>query len=693
MATVLASIASLPLLGFLMIFHIITSLSPLGFLLFLIIFCPGVHAAAMESPFPDISFEIFSTFVQSTFSSKISLSTVLMMLFTVTENTDLLNLHARQQNPQFSFEQKRDSSTWMNCLAHAIQKHTHEKRLKTLFKKKEIPIELIGIESREIISIKLDSFANMLGLNPFGSNGQLIRKLQPVSDNDIQPILVLCPKSYECMDGKCKPRCLLLQTRQSQIPEVTLIKGSKIFKNVSVLTGHCPNCKTAYFVDHEKYGPSQERKKTFLNDAKYLKVGQSTYVDRVFSNAVINGIYSFHASTAAYAEFWTNSFGKANSVKLPRRHVWQTFIQESIRRISHTLEITFETNDSLTIAELTNKAYGLLGENGGIRLSNGHTCSECTQDYKATADYATQNNDPAAVLGVDDDRPVPALADGNPDNINIANQPLAPAPSAAKAPVKMVVVDGLVMGPSHCAADNCTADLINARGEALCALHCSQFANRCRVVGCRIPKLQGTQACQQHQQDWTQFKQTRTKSTLAGVRRMLNHQNENLPWNQRVEHDIQSHEEDPPEAQRKNYFSAGRWYCVETICAPCGVVIAWTKFDRSESPTKILKFLKDTYPDKDTRPDYICIDKGCLVLRTCLANGSWEEWKETCRIIVDAFHYANHRVGDYICRKFCNPAPLDGSAPNLVIEAETENGVKYLKRAFNTQVNEQSIYM
>jgi hypothetical protein len=28
---------------------------------------------------------------------------------------------------------------------------------------------------------------------------------------------------------------------------------------------------------------------------------------------------------------------------------------------------------------------------------------------------------------------------------------------------------------------------------------------------------------------------------------------------------------------------------------------------------------------------------------------------------------------------YCNPAPLDGSAPNLVIEAEAEDGTKYLK--------------
>ncbi len=120
------------------------------------------------------------------------------------------------------------------------------------------------------------------------------------------------------MDNQCQPRSLLLWTQQQQIPEVTLIKGTKIFKKVSVLTGHCPKCKALYCVDHETFGPSNARKKAYLNDAHYLKIGQSTYVDCVFSKAVLNGIYSFHASTAAYAEFWTNSFGKSCAVKLPR---------------------------------------------------------------------------------------------------------------------------------------------------------------------------------------------------------------------------------------------------------------------------------------------------------------------------------------------------------------------------------------
>jgi len=69
-----------------------------------LLLCPGVQAAATESPFPDILFNVFDSFVQSTFSSKISLSTVLVLLFSITENTNLLNLYACQQNPQFCYD-------------------------------------------------------------------------------------------------------------------------------------------------------------------------------------------------------------------------------------------------------------------------------------------------------------------------------------------------------------------------------------------------------------------------------------------------------------------------------------------------------------------------------------------------------------------------------------------------------------
>ncbi|KAF8982535.1 hypothetical protein BDQ17DRAFT_1394049 [Cyathus striatus] len=115
---------------------------------------------------------------------------------------------------------------------------------------------------------------------------------------------------------------------------------------------------------------------------------------------------------------------------------------------------------------------------------------------------------------------------------------------------------------------------------------------------------------------------------------------------------------------------APRYYCVETICAPCGVVKAWAKFTKSEGPVQILDFLNKVYPTEESRPSYICIDKACVVLQAALLNGVWEIWSHTSRLI-------------------CNPAPLNGSAPNLVVVEYDINGRPHYKRAFNTQACEQ----
>ncbi|KAF9488179.1 hypothetical protein BDN71DRAFT_1403668, partial [Pleurotus eryngii] len=138
-----------------------------------------------------------------------------------------------------------------------------------------------------------------------------------------------------------------------------------------------------------------------------------------------------------------------------------------------------------------------------------------------------------------------------------------------------------------------------------------------------------------------------------------------------------------------NYFSAPRYYCVETICAPCGVVLAWRKFAKAEGVAKILKFLEDVYPDSASHPSYIAIDKGCALLKHIVRQGHWIAWEPTTHIIVDSYHYINHRVTDHLCRTWCNPAPLNGDAPNLVVVANDKQGNPYYKWAFNTQACEQ----
>ncbi|KAF8992085.1 hypothetical protein BDQ17DRAFT_1392896 [Cyathus striatus] len=254
----------------------------------------------------------------------------------------------------------------------------------------------------------------------------------------------------------------------------------------------------------------------------------------------------------------------------------------------------------------------------------------------------THLREEAAVAQVDKNQNIPALTGRDTDR---AARDAAEARYSAQgamnlnensALVNMVVVDGIVMGPAHCAIENCTQDLVNARQ----VLH----KNLCRVNGCNKNLVQNTKACEEHQQKWQSHFTRFGRQSLLGINRQVQ------------THDIISSREE----KKKDYFSPSQFYCVETICAPCGVVLAWAKFDKSESIDQIFDFLEKVFPTEDVQPT-------CVLLKSAATNGKWIE------------------VTDYICCKWCNPAPLNGSAPNLVVVEHDVNGVPHYKCAFNTQ--------
>ena len=82
----------------------------LAWLIMALLLVPGVFAQNEETPFPNIPFKVFTQFVKENFSSNILLSQVLLVLFTITDNTDLLSLHARQKNPEYPEEMRSSDS-------------------------------------------------------------------------------------------------------------------------------------------------------------------------------------------------------------------------------------------------------------------------------------------------------------------------------------------------------------------------------------------------------------------------------------------------------------------------------------------------------------------------------------------------------------------------------------------------------
>jgi hypothetical protein len=462
---------------------------------------PVVSANSSQSPFPDIPCHVFNGFVQNHFSSQISLTTVLTILFSLTNNPDLLNLHARQQHPKAEGEIAQTTSGCIKALAHALENRLANATA-TMFHGEENKSELTNDQVVTHIDMKPDGLAKVLKLDPYDKRDQFCEKLKPVSEQNIEPVYVICPGSSECETMECQSHF----TQEHDTSKATLIKGTKIHDNVPVLAGQFPVCLTTYHADHEHFKSADGTwTKLYLNSARHLKVGQKIWVDCTFSTAVLNGTYHFHASSSAFAEFWNSSFWSTQntiSQKVSQHQVWQAFIQESLRKVASSLKLNLELPDKLHINEVTKQAFSILGEQGIIRSAEGHHCEVCTHEHKTVADMIPEAHDVAGVVGVDENHNIPEFvgeqerdvdADDNEDMAMDVDEPVHgrqshPTTSIHQEQqcsfVQMVVLDGIVMGPKHCAFENCTADLVNYRNGVFCTEHENMQGNLCRIQGC-----------------------------------------------------------------------------------------------------------------------------------------------------------------------------------------------------------------
>ena len=110
---------------------VFTSLSPqlaLG-----LIFIPHVMASPQSGPFPSVAFKDFSDFILKHFGPAISLPTVIMLLLSMTNNTELLSLHFKQ-------DRRGGTTSWIRCLSQAIKEQLGDEVTKTLFSESELSI-------------------------------------------------------------------------------------------------------------------------------------------------------------------------------------------------------------------------------------------------------------------------------------------------------------------------------------------------------------------------------------------------------------------------------------------------------------------------------------------------------------------------------------------------------------------------
>ncbi|KAF4565542.1 hypothetical protein EYR36_002113 [Pleurotus pulmonarius] len=436
--------------------------------LFLLGLLPCATAAPLEDSFPNIRFADFANVIKLTFGENISLATVLMLLFSITTNTDILNLHGQQRAISSN---NQVVTSWMTAFVRAIKDKLQvdvsdvpgnsddddddagsgssddnmdasddnsnsgsdedmdssgssssgssdasvntETIFDTLFLATDNHKSCSAKSQTTILGKKLDSLCQSLDLYTHNDKRQLRRKLLPISTSSIQPITIITPPVMGCSTAGCHGHGLTQYLRDRDISKVTLLRGSECFEKVPVLAGRCPKCSTMFWADHESFTDNNRQLALYLPNAKYLKVGKQVWVDRIVSKAVGNANYSFHASTAAITEFWNYSFVQSNGVSftLTRGQVWKAFVLESIRLLAGFSNSTMIFMDNLKISELVTAAYLYLGDGGIIRSAVGHSCDECCHAFKDVADVIpNQDDNPAALAGHDENRDVPEYA-------------------------------------------------------------------------------------------------------------------------------------------------------------------------------------------------------------------------------------------------------------------------------------------
>ena len=132
-----------------------------------------------------------------------------------------------------------------------------------------------------------------------------------------------------------------------------------------------------------------------------------------------------------------------------------------------------------------------MGNTGIIEPGREHSCSQCTQPYKQTADFIV-NEDPAAVIGADENGTVPALTG---EYADLSAQEATRERQAARNraissdtddemdvdadDVKMVVVDGVVIAPTVNYINNFIITYTNFIFQALCISKMHQGSEEC----------------------------------------------------------------------------------------------------------------------------------------------------------------------------------------------------------------------
>ncbi|KAJ7848261.1 hypothetical protein B0H14DRAFT_3673455 [Mycena olivaceomarginata] len=458
--------------------------------------------------------------------------------------------------------------------------------------------------------------------------------------------------------------------RRRKMSTVRLLDSNFRWVKADLFIAYCRACDAEYYPDRITYRlPNQPRKGRLEYGAKFLRVSKhGVWMDRRIAFTQENSILWFRSGWSNFAEWLSDTVGAKPRVT-PRQSQCLYFEHFARRLISaHGLAPTFSLTSNSSSQVLANTVREQIGlDDGVVAGAMEHGCMDCTHLKRYKSDLVATG----ASLGDRIDEIADDLMENQVPVSSLTREEMAPPPMQTGIPsepeqqeflpqnghrgyVRLAVMDGKTIKHKICSVNLCHKPLVNYKNGRFCEDHLD-LRDICGIVPCgRAVHSSGAFTCDNAaHKDWhIKYLNRFPRMSFPGVQRVIRRQ---LGGESRF--DGQSETEGGGPSLRAELPDLNGVAGAQTIQWSCGFFIAY--------------------------------DDACNLLRHVVTQDANSPWIRTTKFIVDAWHYIDHRATDVLCRLWCNPAPTNGSQPDLVLVDVDENGCTHTTRAFNTETAEQ----
>ncbi|KAJ7128728.1 hypothetical protein C8R44DRAFT_615596 [Mycena epipterygia] len=524
-----------------------------------------------------------------------------------------------------------------------------------------------------------------------------------------EPHMILCTTRLHCMFCPNEGHAPTLR-RHDKPQQVRLLDNRFRWVKAELYVAYCAKCRAEYYPDRVTYhadGSTRGRIQRLEYTPVYLRVSKhGIWMDRRVALAQENAILRFHSGWSNFAEWLSDTI--AVPPRITTRQSQRLYFEHFARRLitSHGLEDTFTVPAHSSTQVLADYVRNAVGANGGVVAgAMDHGCTNCTHLKRYAADLLAEG----VVLDenengvVDAPTHVNAVGLGAPAGDVPPDVPMQPkqrerVPGSRRGYTRLAVMDGKTITHRTCAVSICEKPLVNFKNGRFCMDHLD-MRNICGIIPCGRPiQFDGAVTCDDEaHMNWHQKYLNRfSRLSFPGVQRVIRRQAAGQNQGNTPQTTAPSLHSELPELNGTpgdsvvHTFRARTTYCLQTVQWSCGCPIGWGKCYRSESSSQVLKIIDNIWASHpESRPGFIAYDDACNLLRHLITQNPNSSWIKSTKFIVDAWHYIGHKATDVLCRIWCNPAPTNGSQPDLISVAVDDNGRTHTSRAFNTETAEQ----